>query len=125
MTAGDSFWDMWAGHLVLQSPVYAVIACAFLLALIRRRRHPTASLLLMLGVGLMAAESLAAFVFYGWLVTALIGAGGGSPDIDRWQRVAQLVHGLLVAAAYALIFAAVFVERTRPYAPDAGSARPG
>ncbi|MFO0808856.1 MAG: hypothetical protein U0746_09555 [Gemmataceae bacterium] len=124
MTLNDSFWDAWAGQMVLQSPAYAVIGCAFLFALIRRRRHPVASLLLMLGVALMMIETIATYAFYAWLTTNPPGVSSDPSEVMSWDHIVQLITGMLSAAAYALIFAAVFVERIRPYESDTGPAQP-
>src|SRR5262245_45603101 len=109
MSPWEVAWGDLSRGVVRRSPIVAACVCAVALAAIRRR-HPKASLLLALGVALMAFE---------WVVTiaalALWPNNGGMASQEDWIDAVTFVGDLASAVALALIFAAVFVERSRPF----------
>ncbi|MFO0808858.1 MAG: hypothetical protein U0746_09565 [Gemmataceae bacterium] len=125
MTVGGSLWESLADLAVTQLPLFVVLACAMLLALIRRRRHPKASLLLCAGFALIAIDYATTAVGAYYTVTAnVLGAMRANPSgSDIAMRVANLLSSTVAAFAFALIAMAVFVERVRPYADVPPEAR--
>ncbi len=110
MFAGGTYWDQLAAAAVAQSPTFAVLLCGILLALVRRRRYPTASMLLAVGLGLILFDYAASYTqAYSWAIDYAFG-----PSASNFVA-ASFVSGAVAAVAFGLIIAAAFAERVQPY----------
>lgn len=104
MFSGPVFLDQMATMAVAQSPLFAVLLCGILLALLRLRRHPAASMLLASGLSLVLFDYAASYAdAYNWAVSQAVGATSNS------HVAASFLSGLVAAVAFGLIISAVFV----------------
>jgi hypothetical protein len=108
-----SYWEAFFTLFTAQAPFVAACACGLLLALVRYRRHPAASRLLALGLLLWLASAVAGTLLFGPFVETLIEGGGFKPFTA--QQFSALFFSILRAAALALVVAAVYAGRTRPF----------
>ncbi|MFO0808857.1 MAG: hypothetical protein U0746_09560 [Gemmataceae bacterium] len=112
MSASGSPWDQIALMVVIGSPMYVVLACGFLLALLRRQRHPRAALFVALGTGLLLLNYIGSSLLYGWLFSSMRSIGASTWATSSLLRIVQ---SGISAVAFAFLIAAAFVDRTRPY----------
>lgn len=110
MFSGGAFVDQLAAAAVAQSPTFAVLLCGIFLAVLRRRRHPTASVLLTVGLTLILIDYAASYAdAYSWAVNLALGPSPSN------LVVASFASGAVAAVAFGLIIAAVFAGRVQHY----------
>jgi F0F1-type ATP synthase membrane subunit c/vacuolar-type H+-ATPase subunit K len=96
-----------ASNLVLQLPVTMVWGVAIVLAVVRWRRHPTVSLLVMVAALLYGLAALGSSIGHRWAFVALFRMGAPIPRyLVGWAIGMGLAS--LRALAWGLLFAAVF-----------------
>lgn len=103
----------WVSILVSQVailPYLLAYLCGIILAVAFWRRHPTVSLLTLLGFGLLLGNTLLGTLMNVWLMSRS-GASGVSEGV-RIFAVINAFRGITGAGAYALLMAAIFGWRT-------------
>jgi hypothetical protein len=109
----------WA--LVEQLPSLLTLIGCIGFALMRWKRHPKVSLLLVAGLGLLVVHAFVFMLVYD-LVPPLFIKPENYLNMDSMRRIVYLVLGLIanssIAVAFALLLAAVFTQRNEP-APTA------
>jgi len=101
------------GVLLAQLPQYLVWAVGAVVALARWQRHPRASLLVLIGLALLLADSLAGAGLTA-ASNALITWRAMRGNLGAFRGVVQAcraVFSMVAAAGFGLLLAAVFVER--------------
>jgi hypothetical protein len=112
--------SIWLGQflesLLFLSPYLLVDLVAVILALAWRRRHPRASLLTLLAIGLSVSVAIGGSFALAWLPEYLLPdpweRSGGFQQRMALVGVIAMIRNVLGAVAYALLIAAVFCDRS-------------
>lgn len=100
--------------LLQQLPSLLMMLASMIFAVIRWRRHPRVSLMVLLSLGLLIGLSILSAVVYNWIPDWFIHSAEPA-NIERVARNVYLVLGLVVnsgfAIALALLLAAIFMQR--------------
>jgi hypothetical protein len=97
-----------------QVPYYVVWLVGIILCAARWQRHPTVSLLALLGFGLLLVQSLVGtFLFY-WVVRQQSDAGWTSQQLSSYLTALNLARTAVSSVAWVLILVALFGWRYRP-----------
>jgi len=109
--------------LLLQLPLYLVWLAGIGLALIRRQRHPRASLLALIGIGMLLASSvLSTIVSFGLPLLYEAGAvRGGVAMLANLLGVCRIVFSVIEAIGCGLLLAAAFSGRALQPVPEKAS----
>jgi hypothetical protein len=109
------FWS-----LVEQLPSLLTLVGCIIFALVRWKRHPKISLIVIAGLGLLIVHALAFLIIYD-VVPPLFIKTTSFQDTEPIRRTVYLILGLIsnsvAAVAFALLLAGIFMQR-RPAALD-------
>ena len=108
----QSTLPMIVSRLLPQFPLLIVYVVAIVLALVRWQRHPRASAFLLMGAGLLLANSIGWSVAY-QVVMSSQAVGSGPMTLGRVFSIMGIVSGLIAAVGHGLMVAAVFAGRDR------------
>lgn len=97
--------------ILTASPAIAVAFVGALLALLRRQRHPRASLFALVGFLIYLISSITFPLIYAILPALLYEQGWSTTSYTLFYRGLAFFHYLIEAAALALLLAAVLVGR--------------
>jgi len=102
-------------NLAVQSPLLIVYLVGFILALVRWRHHPRASLLTVIGsltaIVIYVFFSVASPLFADWIIST----SSTRSDIETYFTALAIGRILLHAVGMSLILAAVFVSRPQSH----------
>ncbi len=96
---------------LVESPVFLVYLAGLVLAIVRWPRQPRASLLALLGLLVLAGNSLAGMATNFWLPFALQGGRFGFGILGNAMGILRLGQAVLTALGLSLLLAAVFAGR--------------
>jgi hypothetical protein len=102
--------ELFVQQLIGSLPLLVVYLGGLILALVFWSRQPRASLLLLLGLGVLLVNSTAGSCLWSWLVVREMEGGPRGPLLT----ILGFARSLLYGTGMALVIAAVFVGRSRP-----------
>jgi len=94
-------------------PIIIALFTGLVLAVLRRDRHPRASLFTTIGAAAGLLNIVAGFAFQSWLRLHMAD-NGGYGDMQLVFLGNSAVHGLLSAVAWGFLVAAIFSDRGPP-----------
>ena len=97
--------------LVPQAAMLVVYLLGAFLAIRWWRRYPRPAMLVLLGVSILLATSLATTAIQVYVVRTVAPGGGGAASISSIFQIVGLVAGVVRAGGTALLIAAAFAER--------------
>jgi hypothetical protein len=95
-------------------PFLIVMAVGFVVALVRRPRHPRVSMLAMIGFGGHALTGMCAVVANQVLVLSMMRGGTSSATVGAAMGVFNIGIGLINAIWWGVLIAAIFRDRPNP-----------
>lgn len=108
------FWS-----LVEQLPSLLTMVGCIVFALVRWKRHPKVSLIVIVGLGMLILHALAFLIIYSVVPPLFIKPTDSFQDTESIRRTVYLILGLIsnsiAAVAFAFLLAGVFMRRN----PDA------
>lgn len=104
-------------QMMYSSPILIVVIVAMILALVRWRRHPRASLFFLIALGIFLVLNTVGTLFLFWLPDYLRdGQGAPTAQMLLWIPILHVVRNLIGAAGWVLVAVAVFCDRSAPMA---------
>jgi len=97
-------------HVLGSLPIVIALFPALVLAVLRRDRHPRASLFTTIGAAAGLLNLVAGFAFQSWLQQRMADSGGYA-DMQWVFLGNSAVHALLSAVAWGFLVAAIFADR--------------
>jgi hypothetical protein len=114
MSATDSDFTVYLLRLASSAPVYIVWLIGIVLALMRWRKHPQVSLMIVLALGMMLVTSIIFQYLYIWLPRRLLDGDLSSMSITRVYTVLGVIHSSVSAVGFGLLLVALFRWRHPP-----------
>ena len=93
------------------TPVYLALLTGIVLAIVKWREHPLASMLALIGLGLMLLLSIGGTLINVWLPISLERAGKSMPEISATISIVGIARSFIAAVCWGLIVAAIFIGR--------------
>jgi biotin transporter BioY len=101
--------------LLQQLPSLVTLAACLVFAATRWKRHPKVSLTVMIGLGVLILHGVGFAILYNWLPDFF----RGSTDLQTVFFVMGLIYNAALAVPFAVLLAAIFMQRAA--APAASS----
>lgn len=98
--------------LLEQAPSLLTLVGCIVLAIVRWKRHPKVSLMLVISLGLLFVHGIAFSLIYNWVPGWFIRPGAYEPNLIRnVYLVIGLISNTFAVVIFALLLAAVFMQR--------------
>jgi hypothetical protein len=113
-TTSNAFWLNAFVQMSFMLPIYVVYVVFFIIALVRWRRHPRASLLAVVGIAILGLNSVIQIMVSAMILHLTIQAGGSIQEATGYLTAVRVAITVFYVAGMILILTAVFVSRTQP-----------
>ncbi|MHB8875439.1 MAG: hypothetical protein ACYC8T_17280 [Myxococcaceae bacterium] len=98
--------------LAVRLPMLIAYAVAAVYAVARWEKHPQVSMLVVIAVGVLALDMIAAGLFYAWMPMRLRNAGRGAAEVGVILSTFSAVTAIINAGCWGMLIAAIFGWRS-------------